>query len=738
MSANMEQTFQIKGMDCASCARTVESGVAKLTGVAQCELNFTTEILRVQGDVRAEDIVRRVQELGYEVGKEEAVVGETAVSSPQSFFQYMGSRHDTRMALLATLLVLPGLIFHELLPGLGIESPLIDITSVLAMLIAGYPVVQSAYRAVRFNREININVLMSIAAVGAVLIGAYTEAAVVMVLFVIGEAMEGYTAERARGSIRTLMSVAPNEAALLQDGREMRVHITELQIGDRILVKPGERIAMDGRILSGASSVNQAPITGESRLIEKQVGDEVFASSINGEGTLEVEVTHLAADNTIARVIKMVEEAQEKRAPTQRFIDKFAAYYTPAVVLLAILVAVIPTVFFGQALVNAVDPTVGWLYRALALLVVACPCALVISTPVSIVSAISNGAKNGVLFKGGAYLETLARVQAIAFDKTGTLTQGKPAVVRFQSAACALPAAEPCADCDDLLALATAVEQRSEHPIAHAVIAEATQRGLQMTYPAAQDVTALSGRGVTGEVNGRAVTIGSHTYFDQNIPHGAHCAEVAHADAEGLTTMLVSQGDNYLGYIAVADSVRASSREAITQLQKTGIEYLVMLTGDNEGTAVSIAEAVGVTEVRANLLPEDKVTAVADLQKQYGTVAMVGDGINDTPALATADVGIAIGSTAQAMETADVTIMRDSLLPLPFAIKLSRATMRTIKVNVALSLGIKFIFLILVLFGIGTMWMAVLADVGVSLLVTANGMRLLRKPVMKERLEIGD
>lgn len=738
MSANMEQTFQIKGMDCASCARTVESGVAKLTGVAQCELNFTTEILRVQGDVRAEDIVRRVQELGYEVGKEEAVVGETAVSSPQSFFQYMGSRHDTRMALLATLLVLPGLIFHELLPGLGLESPLIDITSVLAMLIAGYPVVQSAYRAVRFNREININVLMSIAAVGAVLIGAYTEAAVVMVLFVIGEAMEGYTAERARGSIRTLMSVAPNEAALLQDGREMRVHITELQIGDRILVKPGERIAMDGRILSGASSVNQAPITGESRLIEKQVGDEVFASSINGEGTLEVEVTHLAADNTIARVIKMVEEAQEKRAPTQRFIDKFAAYYTPAVVLLAILVAVIPTVFFGQALVNAVDPTVGWLYRALALLVVACPCALVISTPVSIVSAISNGAKNGVLFKGGAYLETLARVQAIAFDKTGTLTQGKPAVVRFQSAACALPAAEPCADCDDLLALATAVEQRSEHPIAHAVIAEATQRGLQMTYPAAQDVTALSGRGVTGEVNGRAVTIGSHTYFDQNIPHGAHCAEVAHADAEGLTTMLVSQGDNYLGYIAVADSVRASSREAITQLQKTGIEYLVMLTGDNEGTAVSIAEAVGVTEVRANLLPEDKVTAVADLQKQYGTVAMVGDGINDTPALATADVGIAIGSTAQAMETADVTIMRDSLLPLPFAIKLSRATMRTIKVNVALSLGIKFIFLILVLFGIGTMWMAVLADVGVSLLVTANGMRLLRKPVMKERLEIGD
>jgi Cd2+/Zn2+-exporting ATPase len=746
-----EQTYHITGMDCADCARGLEKGVGKLDGIELCQISFTTETLRVSGDVAPESIISRVEEMGYGVvDPDDSDPSQSTDSSPSSFLHYMWWRRDTRLALLAIVFILPGLIFDELLPGLGVESSIIDVMSIVAMLIAGTPIFKSAWAAVRINRDININVLMSIAAIGAVLIGAYTEAAMVMVLFVLAEAIEGYTADRARQNIRGLMELAPNEATVMrycidcaghlgQDGyeggpcpfcgvEEQRVPVTELQIGETIVVKPGERIPMDGRLLAGHSAVNQAPITGESIPVEKAPGDEAFAGSINGPGTLEIEVTHLAADNTISRLIKMVEEAQDKRAPTQRFVDQFAKYYTPAVVIVAALVAVIPVLFFGQMLIDPVDATAGWLYRALALLVVACPCALVISTPVSIVSAISNGARNGVIFKGGAHLEELSRVRAIAFDKTGTLTKGRPAVVAVQAAQCDLSDAELCAHCDEFLALASAVERRSEHPLAQAVVAKADEQGVNGRYPAADNVQSLTGRGVTGMVNGRSVTIGSHHYFDDHEAHKIHRQALAAADAHGYTTMLVSQDDEYQGYFAVADTVRQSSQQAIAQLKQLGIDHLVMLTGDNEATAQKVGAEVGVTEIRANCLPADKVTAVTQLREQYGHVVMVGDGINDAPALASANVGIAIGSTAQAMETADITLMRDSLLPLPFAIKLSRATMRIIWVNVALALGLKFAFFLLVLLGLGTMWMAVLADMGVSLLVTLNGMRLLRQP----------
>ncbi|MFP4441303.1 MAG: heavy metal translocating P-type ATPase [Chloroflexaceae bacterium] len=766
------QTFHIQGMDCAGCARTIEQGVCGLAGVASCELNFTSEKLHITGDVSRETVIARVRALGYEV-----VEPDTATQSAPTgnFFQFLWQRPTTRLALLGALLILPGIILHELL---GIEHWLIDLSALAALLSAGVPIARSAWRALIINCAITINLLMTIAAIGAVIIGAYTEAGMVIVLFALGEALEGYTSSRARDSIRSLMQVVPNTATLLRQAQspapsgamggiipleptsgaggtctgdactpatpgEQRVSVESLQPGDVILARPGERIPMDGRVIAGDSAVNQAPITGESRLIDKTVGDTLFAGSINGAGALEIEVTHRAEDTTISRLIRMVEEAQEQRAPTQRFIDRFAHYYTPAVVVLALLVAIVPPLFFGQPFWNPDADTFGWFYRALALLVVACPCALVISTPVSLVSAISNAARRGVLVKGGVHLETLSRVRVIAFDKTGTLTAGKPTVIQTRTVACpdGCHSEQPdiCSDCDDLLALAHAVEQRSEHPLAQAIVNAAAQRQVQDRYPAASQVAALAGRGVRGIVDGQEVLLGSHQVFEKSIPHPAALCAAAGADAAaGYTPVLVGTNNHYLGTITVADTVRDSSRAAIARLRQTHVQHLVMLTGDTAGTAQHIGDAVGVTEVRAGLLPEEKLQAVHELRQQYGPVAMVGDGINDAPALAAADVSIAIGGqaggTAQAMETADMTLLRDDLRLLPFALSLSRATMRTIQTNIVLALGAKLVFLVLVLLGMGTLWMAVLADMGASVLVTLYGTRLLgwgeRAPAM--------
>jgi Cd2+/Zn2+-exporting ATPase len=725
-------------MDCAGCAQTLEAGVRQLVGVGECEVNFTAGTLHVAGDVLRDRVVARVRELGYDVvtpGSET----RAALASPPTLLEFMWERADTRMAILGALLILPGVILEELL---GIRHWILDITALAAWVAAGFPVARSAWRSLRSSQGININVLMTIAGLGAVAIGAFTEAGVVMVLFAVGEALEGYTGNRARHAIRSLVQVTPDEATLVRphSGGQLEpglVKVGALRPGDVVLVKPGERIPMDGRVLAGASAVDQSPITGESNPVEKATGAEVLASSINGEGALEIEVTRLVADTVISRLIRLVQEAQETRAPAQRFVDRFARIYTPSVVAIAALVAGVPPLLFGQSFISAEQPTAGWLYRGLALLVVACPCALVISTPVSIVSAISNAARQGLLIKGGVYLEVLSRVRAIAFDKTGTLTQGRPSVVALRPAdhpgMVVNGGADHCDGCEDLLALASAVERHSEHPGARAVVAEATRFGLGERYPAARMVTALAGRGVTGKVNGRQVMIGSHLHFSQHVPHSEeHCA-AAERDAQlGYTPLMVAADGEYLGTISVADAPRATGREAVEALRRMGFRALVMLTGDNAATGAAVAQQVGVTDVRAELLPEDKVRAVQALRAEFGAVAMVGDGINDAPALAAADVGIAIGAacggTAQAMETADITLMSDDLRRLPFVFTLGRSTMRTIWANLALSLGIKMAFVVLVLFGMGTMWMAVAADMGTSLLVTLNGMRLLRSP----------
>ncbi|WP_374689078.1 heavy metal translocating P-type ATPase [Promineifilum sp.] len=768
-----ELRFQVTGLDCANCARSVETGVAALDGVSAASLNFTTGALRVEGSVAPERVVTRVRELGYDVedgggagerggrgasGKWQIAGDEQQAPAADASFPpapppprssapllpYLWARQDTRLALIAGLLVLPGVLFDELLPGLGVSSPLFAGMAVLAMALAGYPIARSAVRALRVNREITINLLMTIAAVGAVIIGAYTEAGLVMVLFALGEALEGYTAARARDTIRGLSALAPAEATVLRDGGEARLPVAALRVGDRIAVRPGERLPMDGCVLAGMSAVNQAPITGESRPVDKAPGDEVFAGSVNGPGALEVEVTHLAEDTTISRMIRLVAEAQERRAPAQRFVDQFARVYTPVVIVVALLVAIIPPLAFDAPFWN--PPSAdgvsahGWLYRALALLVVACPCALVISTPVTLISAISNGARHGILFKGGSVLEAFSRVRAMAFDKTGTITRGEPAVVAVRAADCAETgflgrnpvSTATCAPCDDLLALAAAVERRSEHPLAGAVVAEAAARGVAARYPAGEAVTALAGRGVTGRVNGQTVSVGSHAWFDDGVEHLPHCDDIRAADAQGYTTMLVSAGDHYRGYIALADTPREGSRAALAELARLGVRPLVMLTGDHAATAQCIAAEVGLSDVRAGLLPADKVEAVRALRADHGHVAMVGDGINDTPALAVASVGVALGRAAQALETADVVLLGDDLRQLPFAVRLSRAAMRTVRVNVALSLIIKLVFFVLVLLGSGSMWLAVLADMGTSLLVTANGMRLLRRPKLEE------
>ena len=523
---------------------------------------------------------------------------------------------------------------------------------------------------------------------------------------------------------------------------EIRVLVTDLRIGDTILVKPGERIAMDGLIAKGQSSINQSPITGESMSVDKGVGADVFAGSINGESALEVQVTRLAEDNTISRIIKMVEEAQERKAPAERFVDQFAKYYTPAVVVVAVLVGAVPPLVFGQPffphpsqpLERAAKPLPGgegeqgWLYRALELLVVACPCALVISTPVSLISAISNAARNGVLIKGGATIEALSKIKTIAFDKTGTLTEGQPRVIQVRSANCAQPTLGDCEPCTDLLALAGAVERRSEHPLAKAILIAADANHVGDKYPAADSVTAIMGKGVTGSVNGHDVLIGSHGYFDQVMPHDkALCTEIDAASAQGQTPMLIGADGHYAGYITVADAVRETSKQAVAELRAMSVRTM-MLTGDAQATAQHIAEGIGIDEVHAGLLPQDKLDILqSKTANRQSPIAMVGDGINDAPALAAATVGIAMGAgTAQAMETADMALMGNDLSKLPFALRLSKAAMNTIRANIAFAIGIKLVFLALVLLGLGTMWLAVLADVGASLLVTLNGMRLLR------------
>ncbi len=734
-----ETIYRIEGMDCANCARELEEGVGRLPGVQRVQVDFATAKMRLEGDVPLPELRKRVESLGKRIQDKEAPPTEN-IGSP-NFLSYLLTRTETRLALVGAGIILVGLLFSFIAPLQVLSQPLYVVATIIALV----PIARSGLNTLFINHDFNINLLMTVAAVGAILIGQTLEAATVVFLFAVGEALEGYTADRARDSLRSLMSLVPPTAlrirrASLQSNAgsnfipigitlspgEETVSVDELNPDDLIRVKPGERIPMDGVVTAGNSGVNQAPITGESIPVNKGINAEVFAGSINGEGALDVRVTRRAEDNTLNRIIRMVEDAQSVRAPSQRMIDRFAHYYTPGVMVLAALVALVPPLLFNAPFYSLADGTQGWLYRALELLVIACPCSLVISTPVTIISAITAAARRGVLIKGGAHLEALSTVKVFAFDKTGTLTQGKPAVTQTRSVDCETGVS--CERCDDVLALASAIEQSSAHPLAKAVVDAAHIRGLDHTYAPAEAVTALDGRGVQGRINGKLVTVGSHSLFDAELPHEHDlCEMVDAAESNGQTTMLLSDGDRVRGFIALADEPRAESQSVIKDLQALGIQT-VMLTGDNAAVAKAVGQSVGVDDIRASLLPADKVEAVKGLVTQYGGVAMVGDGVNDTPALAAATVGIAMGGagSAQALETADIALMADDLRQLPYAVRLSHFARLLIRQNIGISIGLKLAIMLLALAGSGTLWLAVFADVGMSLLVTTNGMRPLR------------
>jgi len=751
-----EVRYQIDGMDCANCALTLEHSLSQIEGVDEVQVNFSTASLRASGNFNPQLLVNRLQALGYQISTAQKPVHPDKKSLDHQdgilgFIRFLLSDRRTSIAFLAAVLLLVSFLF-SLFPQIPFAAPAQTILQLAVVLLAGGPIVVKGLRALWVAHQVTIDLLMSIATLGAILIGETGEAATVIFLFTVGEALESYSAERARRSLQSLLALQPEKANVLRPCIDCVEHlgqagyvggpcpfcemhpvtlpVEQVQVGEAVIVRAGERIPVDGLVRSGTSSVNQAAVTGESVPLVKSVGAEVFAGTLNGEGVLEIEVTHSAQDSTISRILHLVEEAQSKRAPVERLVDRFAAWYTPAVVLVAVLLATVPPLVFGAPFLDQPDGTHGWLYRSLAMLIVACPCALVISTPVTIVSALTTLARRGILVKGGVFLDLLARVRVFALDKTGTLTAGKPLVLTTYTLDCP-PGQRRCAACDDMLAMASAVEGLSEHPLARAIQEESQQRQLNHRYPAARQVVSLIGQGVQGLVNGSQLTVGSHGYGHGNFSESEQIhKEIELAEADGQTVMLVSQDEVVLGFVGVADTIRPDSAAALKILKEIDGHYqIVMLTGDNPQVAENIAREVGnVDVVRAGLLPEDKLEVIQQLQSQYGLVAMVGDGVNDTPALAAASVGIAVsnGGNAQAMETADVVLMQESLALLPEAVQNSRRAQRIIWQNIAFSLLIKGAFLVLTLFGFATLWMAVFADMGASLLVTLNGMRMLK------------
>ncbi|BBH43768.1 heavy metal translocating P-type ATPase [Pseudomonas sp. KU43P] len=695
--------FRIDAMDCPTEQTLIQDKLGTLAGIEQLEFNLINRVLGVRHTLSGtEAIERAIDSLGMKAEPLTAE-GDAADAAPQP--------HKPRwwpLALSGVAAIAAEIVHFTALAPEWVVAAL----ALAAILGCGLGTYKKGWIALK-NRNLNINALMSIAVTGAVLIGQWPEAAMVMVLFTIAELIEARSLDRARNAISGLMQLTPDTATVQQaDGQWREVDVREVAIGAQVRVRPGERIGLDGEVLSGQSSVDQAPITGESLPVEKAVGDKLFAGTINQAGALEYRVTAAAGQSTLARIIKAVEEAQGARAPTQRFVDTFSRIYTPVVFALALAVAVIPPLFMAGAWFD-------WVYRALVLLVVACPCALVISTPVTIVSGLAAAARKGILIKGGVYLEGGRKLDYLALDKTGTITHGKP----VQTDAKVL---EPLFE-GRAQALAASLAARSDHPVSGAIAQFAKAQNLPLSE--VSEFAALAGRGVRGDIDGETYHLGNHRLVEElGLCSPELEAQLDVLERQGKTVVLLLDRSGPLALFAVADTVKDSSREAIAELHALGIKT-VMLTGDNPHTAEAIAAQVGIDRAEGNLLPADKLATIEQLYAQGHRVGMVGDGINDAPALARAEIGFAMAAagTDTAIETADVALMDDDLRKIPAFVRLSRQSAAILTQNIVLALGIKALFLAITFTGMATLWMAVFADMGVSLLVVFNGLRLLRK-----------
>jgi Cd2+/Zn2+-exporting ATPase len=720
MKAPLE--FRIHGMDCADEVAILRREIAPLVGSPD-RLGFDIlrgKMLIAPGTpvITADQIVRVVGRTGMRAEPWQDVRPGAAEAG---FWQRRGR---TVMTALSGTFLLSGFLAHVadagLRDALGSEGvglaaqvPMFArILYVAGIVAGGWFIAPRAWMSVWRLRP-DMNLLMTIAVFGAAAIGEWFEAAVVTFLFALSLALESWSIGRARRAVEALLSIAPPTAHVLgADGTSREINAADVKVGDRAVVKPGERIPVDGAVRRGLSHVNQAPITGESLPVEKGEGSEVFAGTINGDGALEIEVTRLAGETALAQIIRMVGEAQTRRAPSEQWVDRFAQVYTPAILAAAVVIATLPPLLGGG------DFGV-WFYRALVLLVIGCPCALVISTPVSIVANMAAAARNGVLVKGGTFIEVPARLRAVALDKTGTLTLGTPQVVDVVAMDGHTEA--------ELLTSMGALEAHSDHPLARAIVAHVRERGVTITP--AEDVQAVQGRGVTAKINGVPYWLGSHRYLEElGQETTAVHDRLESLSSAGRTVVVMGKQDHVCGLVTLADALRPESADIIRALHEAGVEHVVMLTGDNKPTADRIAAATGIEEVRAELLPADKVKAVGELVARFGTVAMIGDGVNDAPAMGRASLGIAMGAAGSdaAIEAADVALMSDDLSKLPWLIRHSRRTLRIIRQNVVLSLGVKAVFVVLTFAGAATLWAAIAADMGVSLIVIANALRLLR------------